>query len=340
MPGFHLLFPQGGLTALQARRPAVPIEALDFVVAGTGPEEAAVRTGREALAPCLETARKTGSWQSVLDHGLRAIEALLRSEHLPLEAVVRDEEGLAMVFTLGGDPFATYLRVSRRLEDEETAGTVPALLARACREWAAEPLSLRMDLIIDGEGTVRACHGEGAFRMALRADQARWKRHLLGGVAAREWLARAGHLATLQIRAVEGGWPYAVVDGGPLRLVKRHRWSTDDPPVDPGALCRSVTTDDECWIFTCECSDRYCGGIHSGILVAHDQGLVVWRSPEFPEVPLAVFGQQPYREAALAAMAALLRNPPRSGGLDWTTGTSPEWLRKALEDALAGRHWW
>jgi len=222
MPGFHLLFPQGGLTALQARRPAVPIEALDFVVAGTGPEEAAVRTGREALAPCLEPARKTG----------------------------------------------------------------------------------------------------------------------LGGVAAREWLARAGHLATLQIRAVEGGWPYAVVDGGPLRLVKRHRWSTDDPPVDPGALCRSVTTDDECWIFTCECSDRYCGGIHSGILVAHDQGLVVWRSPEFPEVPLAVFGQQPYREAALAGMAALLRNPPRSGGLDWTTGTSPEWLRKALEDALAGRHWW
>ena len=101
-----------------------------------------------------------------------------------------------------------------------------------------------------------------------------------------------------------------------------------------------MTTDDECWIFTCECSEPYCGGIYSGILVAHDQGLVVWRSPEFPEVALAVFEQQPYRKASLSAVKVLLQNPPPNPGLNWTMGTSPKWLRKALEDAQAGRKWW
>jgi hypothetical protein len=255
----------------------------------------------------------------------------------PVE-VARDEDGLVLLFTLGDERFATHLRVTRQEEDRGDFGPEPPLLTRIGNDCGATLLRLQVNLTVDDGRTMHACHGEAAFRAALRSDPARWKRHMLGGVEAREWLARAGHLSGLRIR-VEGGWPYAEVDGEPIRFPKGEWLRRDNPPVDPGELCRSVAANDECWLFTCECSEPACGAIDSGILVAHDQGLVVWRCPEFPEVPLAVFDQRAYRKAALTAVKVLLREPPHCSGLNWTMGIRPQQLRKALAAARACRSW-
>jgi len=178
-----------------------------------------------------------------------------------------------------------------------------------------------------------------ALLQELRSNLGEWKRHILGNQRARFWLERAGGLSTLLIREVDGGWPYADVNGKPLEFPKLDQWRSEDPPVNPGELCRSVTTDDECWLFTCECSVHACGGINSGILVAHDEGLTIWRSPECPDVPLAVFDQQHYRDVIISSVKILLREPLPDSGLAWTMGVSPKYLRSALNRATAGKSW-
>ena len=57
---------------------------------------------------------------------------------------------------------------------------------------------------------------ELALQEELRPDVGRWKRHMLGHQGARTWLEWAGGLSTLQIYIVDGGWPYARINGEPL----------------------------------------------------------------------------------------------------------------------------
>jgi len=170
-------------------------------------------------------------------------------------------------------------------------------------------------------------------------DPLLWKQHILGNKDAGTWLERAGGLSTLRIRLVDGGWPYALINGKPLKYPTLTEWRAEDPPLHPSELCRSVTTDDECWLFTCECSVAYCGGIQSGILVGHDGGLIIWRCRDAPNMPLAVFDEKQYRKTVLLAMKRLLRNPPQYSGLNWTMGVGPKYLRSALNRARAGKRW-
>lgn len=100
-----------------------------------------------------------------------------------------------------------------------------------------------------------------------------------------------------------------------------------------------MTTDDEYWLFTCECSIRDCGRIYSGVLVTHQEGLVIWRSPECLDRPIAVFDQRDYRKVVLSAVKSLLRTTPKYSGLNWTMGVSPKYLRRAMDWARAGKAW-
>ena len=278
------------------------------------------------------------SFATGLDHALWAIDPLFSSEHLTLEEVARGEDGLVLLLPIGAERFAIHLSVTRWDPERDDLEPAPALLAELCLHFKAIPLQLRVNLTPDGEGTSHRCFGEEAFRIALRTPVGNWKRHLLGDVPAMDWLNRAGRLSTLRIQEVKGGWPYAILDGKAIRLPQEKHWCMDNPPLDPGELCRSVHMDDECWLFTCECSVPYCGGIHAGVLVAHEDGLVVWRSPEYPEVPLAIFSERHYRKVVFAAMKRLLEDPPAFSGLNWTQATSAVNLCSALAAAKASRY--
>ncbi len=173
----------------------------------------------------------------------------------------------------------------------------------------------------------------------LRADPAGWKAYMLGGVPAHTWLERAGLLSSLRVLVLPEGWPYARVNGAPLKYPELEGWRMEDPPLDPGELCRSVNTDDECWLFTCECGVQICGGVEGPLRVAHDEGLTVWICPENPLEPLAVFDQKQYRRAILKTVNNLLQVPIPKGGMAWTQSVNPEFVRRALDWARAGKCW-
>jgi hypothetical protein len=289
--------------------------------------------------PAINDGTPSADFAIDLDYALRAIGPLFQSEHLPMEEVTRDEEGLVLFFPLKAERFAVHLCATRRDPEREDLEPAPALLANVCRQYKAIPLQLRVNLTTRDDRTISHCFGEEAFRKALHMPQGRWTRHLLGGVPAKEWLARAGRLSTLGIREVKGRWPYARIDGRQVVLPKDQHWCIDNPPLHPGELCRSVNTDDSCSLFTCECSEPLCGGIECGVLVAHEDGLVVWRSPERPTVPLAVFSRRQYRKVVLAAMKNLLKDLPKHSGLNWAMATSATRLHGALDAAKAGKSW-
>jgi hypothetical protein len=292
----------------------------------------------EAMAAEVPPEDQGPAFQTDLEHGLWVIERLFRNERLPMTEVARDEEGAILFFTIGGDGFAVHLLVTRWEPARKDLGPVPALLTEVCRRYRALPLQLRVNLEPGEEQVWHRTFGDLAFQSALRSDRPRWKRHLLGGLSGAAWLERAGALSTLRIQSVEGGWPYALIDGKPVVLpAEGDHWCIKNPPLDPEHLCYSVTVDEEWWLFTCECSVAACGGIDSGVLVGHDDGLVVWRSREHPDLPMAVFEQRQYRKVILAAVKELLKNPPRYSGLNWGMAIKPEELRRLLGAVRAGR---
>jgi len=271
---------------------------------------------------------------SDLDHALWAISYLFEQQGLPLEEVARDGEGLVLFVNARGGALAVHLRATRWDPKGTGLGPVPALLTEMTRQYAAVPLQLRVNLKTFRERAWPTCFGEEAFRAALCAEPKRWQRPMDDA-----WLERAGGLSTLKIRIVRRGWPYALINGKPVSLPKHLHWSIDDPPLDPGELCRSVTSDGECMLFTCECSEPLCGGIEAAVQVDHDGGLVVWRNPEAPALPLGVFEASQYRKVIFAALETLLVNPPKYSGLNWGMAISPENLGKRLARAKAGEQW-
>lgn len=273
---------------------------------------------------------------SDLDHALWVVEWLFHSEGIRPQVITRKAEGALLAFTFGGDRFVTHVGVTRRTEPRAGLPLAPEELTEACREHHAIPLRLHVDLEAEDDHRLHTCHGESAFRAALRQDADRWKRHMLGGLDIQEWVSRAGGISSLAICTADSNWPYASVDGEPPRLPHEETWNHTNPPIDPWALCRSVTTDDECWLFTCECGERGCAGINFGILVAHSQGLVLWRSRERPEIPIAVFEARPYRRVVLRAMKALLRTTAFTSSLNWTQSVRPRSLRRAIRMARKG----
>lgn len=129
---------------------------------------------------------------------------------------------------------------------------------------------------------------------------------LLMRVEAEEWLARAGGISSFGIEW-RHGCPKVSVNGRPMVLPKDDGSLQEFPTVDPVELCRSVSTNDECWIFTCGCGFPECAGIRSGIVVLHMGPYTIWISAERPDVPLGVFSKWRYRRSVLAAARSLLR---------------------------------
>ena len=276
--------------------------------------------------------------QSDLDRGLESIQLLFEQKRLKAEEVARDTEGVVLGFDLAGDPYALHLSVTRWPSDQKGFGPNPALLEEVCAERGARPLRIRVNLRETEDGLFYDNFGLEAFTQEIHTNQARWQRHLLLGVGVPEWLSRAGGVSTFGIDLKEGR-PKVKVGGKFLSLPVGEDEVQENPIVDPIELCRSVTTNDECWVFTCGCGEPGCAGIWSGILVVHHGPYTIWISPERPEVPLGVFPRWRYRRTILAATKAILRRGKGQGVDCGVYGIDRKQLQRALNRARQGVSW-
>lgn len=270
-----------------------------------------------------------------MERALKSVRDHLDDLQTPVRVIERVEGYLMLGFTFAGEPCVAQLSVSRKGDPgKPDVAMLPRLLELAGR-CGAHPIQVHAELRFSGDFSFADLSGLPEFIDSIHRDPDRWKRHMLGNVPARTWLERAGRVSEIGFRVVRDGWPYLLVDGHPLELPKVNCWQREDPPLDPWELCESVTKNNECLLFTCECSERECGAIYGGVLVAHDRGLTVWRCPDQPDVPLVVFDRRQYRKAILALAKRLIRHAPKGSGLNWTMGGSPRDLYRAMNRARA-----
>lgn len=87
----------------------------------------------------------------------------------------------------------------------------------------------------------------------------------------------------------------------PRAGLKNFKWiQFRSPPrhcLDYIALVRSMCLDGEHFFFTCGCGEPGCSGIHTGVQIRHEDGLIHWHSTEPGPERTFVFAARQYRRA-------------------------------------------
>ena len=175
-----------------------------------------------------------------------------------------------------------------------------------------------------------------------------WRRNLLHGRTAREYLRLTGGVSRLEV--VIRRTPAVMVRPDPNEPVNPLLADLDweeknlEPYYQPGsvelalrivpdpktyfsgyyisaeALLASTFSNDEFHIFTCECGSPECAGIKSGVDVVHEDGLVVWRMRGISPRRAVVFDSQQYRGEVLEKIRAALTAHQELGADAWFNG--------------------
>ncbi len=247
------------------------------------------------------------------------------------EGIEHDGAGqYGFIFGHAGDTgHLVYVRVTVGDEQEEGTGPVPGILIDLARELNAEPHVVRVHMRAESNGTAVEYFGHDELEQALKESD-HWRRRLLAGRSAREYLRRAGgRVSRLEIilhHHPPGHPPPPVPMPEELRalLQESDRVPQPEAPTSrfPGsvhfelrverlgaelrkrsfsiyALLQSVAKDDEHFIFTCSCGSPGCAGIWRGIETVHEDDLTVWRLRGLRPRRLVVFDQAQYRQEIL-----------------------------------------
>ena len=237
---------------------------------------------------------------------LDAIQEVLGKLRIGFHLHWQDDGETILVASIAGSRLAIYVGFSSLKAELAQSRPMSSRAWSICQELGLNLHQIRVFRDYHSGNADYLFQGVDSLVNDVRGNRVRWQAHLLGGVRGCEWAARLGSFSDLRLNTV-GGRLRLRIDGEFVRLPIGDEGFLQDPPVDVLELCRSACTDDECWIFTCGCGVPECNGIYSGIQVAHQDGFTIWRSPETPEVPLAVFRRWQYRRVVLQSVRALLR---------------------------------
>jgi hypothetical protein len=98
------------------------------------------------------------------------------------------------------------------------------------------------------------------------------------------------------------------------------------------ALVKSMCLDGEHYFFTCGCGEPGCSGIHSGVQIRHQNGLIYWHSAEPGPERNYVFATPQYRRSIGEALRFVGKTV--TGGNEFPIGTL-DFTRTKFRRALA-----
>ena len=243
-------------------------------------------------------------------------------------------------FILGRNEIAKYLvyvRVTVGEEVETGPGPLPGMVIDVAREMGAEPHVVRVHLRRQGEGTAVGYFGHTELERALKEGGDYWRRKLLGGRTARDFLRLAGgRLSKLAVgvrHEPPGPWSKRKFGESAEEKLMREIFGEgsdeDHETPYPGSVTLALSVDtlgrqlegyaisishlvqsakenDEHEILTCTCGHGGCSGIWRGIETVHEDGLVVWRVRGVAPRRVVVFQREQYRQEILAKVRAAL----------------------------------
>lgn len=235
-----------------------------------------------------------------------------------------------MYVEAGGEVHLVFVRVTVEDEFETGAGPMPGILIDQACMHNAQAHVVRVHARRVECGVNFSYFGHEELVEELRLGEW-WRRKLLRGRAARDYLQAAGGKPSrleLLIKHEQPGMrqrepsdfelakifsedlksPYyfhgAVTIG--LRVTPDPRTRTDYAFISVCSLLASTHLNDEFYIFTCDCGSAGCAGIWAGVDVVHEDGLVVWLMRGNKPRRLLVFDHDQYRQEIFTKVRAAL----------------------------------
>jgi len=194
-------------------------------------------------------------------------------------------------------------------EDEETGtGAIPQILIDTALEMKAEPYVVRINVRDVGAAVVFKYWGIEELTKILKNNIPEWQLILLKDRTALDFLRmKENKVNTLSIEI--SSTPDNLlsltlkVDGRPLGYV-----------IDVVFLLNSVCSNDEFWIFTCDCGDPGCASIEKGVTVVSQDKYVVWKNYSLKPRRVYLFDEIQYRIEIMTKGKSLVNSLKRGKG--------------------------
>jgi len=178
------------------------------------------------------------------------------------------------------------------------------VLFDAAVEIDADPHVVRVHMRHVGEGIGFTYFGHDEFVRHVRSFADEWNAHLIAPKTFADFHRMlGGRVSRLQLDLVEE--TYGTTKNMSLKL------SIDGTEpyqgaICPGALLRSTVESGEHEIFTCGCGVAGCAGIERGVIVARNDGLVLWKAFHARGRRIFLFHDDQYRAEILEKCRRLI----------------------------------
>ena len=207
---------------------------------------------------------------------------------------------------LGRKKFIVYVRITLEEETEEGTGPIPPVLMDAASELGAEPHLIRVHMREVGQGVGFDYYGYEEFIQSVLSNAAEWNSKLIEPKSFSDYVRiLKGRISNIEIALdIETGFERdkAEIDSSEdVRLLRKTFGEDEINPeraketyvslklkidgnepysgtIDPGELIRSTIQGDEYEIFTCSCGVAGCAGIWRGVVVVHQDNLILWKA--------------------------------------------------------------
>ncbi len=200
--------------------------------------------------------------------------------------------------------FLIFVRMTTDDEVEDGTGPLPGVLFDAAAEMDAEPHVVRVHMRHVGQGIGFAYFGHDEFVRHVRSFADEWNARLIAPKTFADFhRLLGGRISRLQLDLVEE------TDGNTEAMSLKLLIDGMEPyqgTICPGSLLRSTVESDEHEIFTCSCGVAGCAGIERGVVVARNDGLVLWKAFHARGRRIFLFHDDQYRTEILEKCRRLI----------------------------------
>jgi len=212
---------------------------------------------------------------------------------------------------LGQKRFLVYVRITLDDEKEEGVGPIPSILIDAACQIEAEPHLIRVHMREVGKGIAFSYFGYEEFIQSVLSNSEEWNARLIAPKTFADFF-RFLNGKISQIRLDVDYSATALYEENTANRCVALKLAVDgnEPyagTIDPGELLSSTVQGDEYEIFTCSCGHAGCARIWKGVIVAHQDTLVLWKAYHAKGRKIFLFDKEEYRSEILTKCGEAIR---------------------------------
>lgn len=254
--------------------------------------------------------------EEVIEHGLMFSSSAFYQCKMTPERIPEERFGCnSLLFgEFCNRRFVAFVRITIDNEVEDGTGPMPGVLFDAATELDAEPHVLRIHMHHVEDGMNFEYFGHGEFIQRVRSFVTEWNARLIAPKTFADFHRMLdGRVSRLELNLVKE------ISGEKETMLLKLLIDGCEPysgTISPGALLRSTVEGNEYGIFTCDCGVGECAGIHRGVIVVRNDGMVLWKAFHARGRRIFLFQDDQYRAEILEKCGRLVEFARKGGNRD------------------------